>query len=261
MHKNPILPPVLEGERATLTQKQFKDMARMIAFAAHDDETRPWFTGILWEIERKHVRWVATDTHRLALLVGEFKDSTFMGSHKAILSAQTIMDVSRLLDNQDNKEITMVFGSRQVFIHTDKMRVITRIIEGQYPKYEQVIPQEYKTRLTMSRQELLDAIERASIITLSHEKTKVIKTNCTNNLFTISGHAPEVGHIYEEVATQIDGEPIPIAFNYSYLRDGLRVMNSVDVNVDLIGTLSAFVIKPIDDTVQFLYLVVPVRAA
>lgn len=253
----PLLPAILDGERLVMKVKQFKEMNKLVSFAAHTDETRPWFTGVLWDIEDDYVRWVATDTHRMAMYADKVDESGFSGVKQVILHAKTLSDVAKLFSEEEDT-ITFTFTRSQVLLESGNMRVIMRIIEGQYPKYSQVIPNEFKTRVTLSTSDLTSAIERASLASLGKEGSNIVKIASQGNLITIRSNSPEVGHIYEEIFSQIEGEPIPIAFNYRYLLDVLKVIGADEINIDLSGSLSPGVIRPIGQD-NYLYLIVPVR--
>lgn len=253
----PLLPTILDGDRITMSQGQFKEMTRLVCFAASSDESRPWFTGVLWDISDSEIKWVATDTHRLALLSGSNPDISIAQDRQVVLHAKTLSDVAKLLTEDDSKmQLTMTRS--QVLISTERMRVILRIIEGQYPKYQQVIPREFKTRLTISAKALAEAVDRGSLAALGKEGSNIIKLSVEGNTLTIRSNSPEVGHIYEEVYVDIEGEPIPIAFNYRYLQDALKVISSDDIYLDLSGTLAPGVVRPFSEE-GYLYLIVPVR--
>ncbi|MBC9785417.1 DNA polymerase III subunit beta [Heliobacterium chlorum] len=253
----PLLPAILDGDHLILTQGQFKEMTRLVCFAASTDESRPWFTGVLWDISPEEVRWVATDTHRLALLSGQATESVIQQNRQVILHAKTLSDVARLLSD-DEASLQITITRSQALLETDRMRVILRIIEGQYPKYQQVIPRDYKTRMTVSVKALADSVDRASLAAIGKEGSNIIKLSSDKNTLTIRANSPEVGHIYEEVFVDVGGDPIPIAFNYRYLQDALKVITTDDVYMDLTATLAPGVLRPVGEE-RYLYLIVPVR--
>ncbi|MBM7867737.1 DNA polymerase III subunit beta [Heliobacterium gestii] len=253
----PLLPAILDGDRLTVNQGQFKEMTRLVAFAASTDESRPWFTGVLWDIQPEEIRWVATDTHRLALLSGTAVEMNVNQPRQVILHGKTLSDVARLLPDEEGP-LQITLTRSQALLETDRLRVILRIIEGQYPKYQQVIPREHKTRLTIPVKSLAEAVDRASLASIGKEGSNIIKLSAEGNLLTIRSNSPEVGHIYEEVFVDINGDPIPIAFNFRYLQDVLKVIDTEQVRLDLSGTLAPGLIKPLGDE-RYLYLIVPVR--
>ncbi|KAB2953928.1 DNA polymerase III subunit beta [Heliorestis acidaminivorans] len=253
----PVLPHIVEGEHVTLTQGQFKEMTRLVGFSASSDESRPWFTGILWDVNPEYIRWVATDTHRLSFLQGTMVSSTVQEGRQFILHAKTLIDVARLLHEEENP-IHLTITKSQVLIETEQMRVILRIIEGQYPKYQQVIPKEYKCRMTVKVKALLEAVDRAALASLGKEGSNIIKISMDGNILTIRSNSPEVGHIHEEVFVDREGDSISIAFNYRYLQEALKVFSVEDIYIDLTGPLVPGVIRPIGED-RYLYLIVPVR--
>ncbi|QGG46985.1 DNA polymerase III subunit beta [Heliorestis convoluta] len=253
----PVLPHIVEGQQISFTQGQFKEMTRLIGFAASTDESRPWFTGILWDLQVDHIKWIATDTHRLALLQGHYLEGSIQEERQIILSSKTLIDVARLLHDEESA-IELTITKSQVLMETAQMRVILRIIEGQYPKYQQVIPKDYKTRITVKVKALLEAVDRAALASIGKEGSNIIKVTMEGNILTIRSNSPEVGHIHEEVFVDMDGESIPIAFNYRYLQEALKVLSVEDIHIDLTGPLVPGVIRPIGEE-RYLYLIVPVR--
>ncbi|MCW2278284.1 DNA polymerase III subunit beta [Heliophilum fasciatum] len=253
----PLLPTILDGDRVTLKASNFKEMTRLVSFAASTDEARPWFTGVLWDFHPDGLRWVATDTHRLAMLVGEVVHQQIAEPRQLILHGKTLSDVAKLLDD-DDQELHMIMTSSQVLLEADRLRVILRIIDGQYPKYQQVIPREWKTRITISVKALSEAVDRASLASIGKEGSNIVKLSMDKDSLQIRSNSPEVGHIYEEVWIDMQGEPIPIAFNYRYLQEALRVIGGDQVYLDLSGTLVPGVLRPLQDE-RYLYLIVPVR--
>ncbi|MDD4587689.1 MAG: DNA polymerase III subunit beta [Heliobacteriaceae bacterium] len=253
----PLLPTILDGDRFCLTQAQFKEMTRLVCFAAAIDESRPWFAGVFCDISPTGVNWVATDTHRLALLTTELPPESTVSERQVILSAKILADVARLLPGED-LPVQITFTQSQALLETGYLRVILRIIQGQYPKYQQVIPREHKGRLTIATKNLSEAVDRAALAALGKEGSNIIKLNVENDSLTIRANSPEVGQIYEEVIANIEGETVPIAFNYRYLQDALKVIGTEEIHLDLSATLLPGVLRGVGEE-RYLYLIVPIR--
>lgn len=250
----PLIPRINEGFSCNLEQAMLKSMINQTSFAVSNDESRPFLTGVYLSLQDK-LRLVATDGHRMALRESEFisiKDNSSLG---AIIPAKAINELMRLLG--DEGEVLVVIGENQASFELNEGRIITRLIEGQFPSYQQVIPEGYKTRIKLSREELAGALERASLIVRG--ESNIIKLIVQTDKIVISSNTPEIGKSSEEIACSLEGEEMQIAFNFKYMLDVLKVLDSEEITLDLTGSLSPGVIKSIDLD-NYVYVIMPVRS-
>jgi DNA polymerase-3 subunit beta len=231
-------------------------MMRKTSFAVSTDESRYVLNGIFISLKDHKMTMVATDGRRLAL-VDEEVEIAEKSSGEFIIPAKAVNEMNRLL--QDKGDVEIKFGENQASfaLKDDKgfsVLVITKLIEGNYPNYRQVIPGEVKERVPLGREEFLQALRRAEIMT--SEKANSVKLTFGKNNLTITANSPEVGEARETLAVNYKGKEIAIAFNPRYLIDPLNSLTEDEVFFELIDELSPGVLKI---NGPFLYVVMPMR--
>lgn len=251
----PNLPDV-SGENEVQIQAQvLRQMIRQTVFSAGTDEGRPLFTGILCETEEDKLTMVGTDTHRLALRQG----SLLKSSEKElsfIIPGKILSELARLMI--DDEEICYLSLSKNIAcIVVANIKIICRLLEGQFPNYRQVIPSQYKSKLYGKTKSLQDAVERISLFTMSNDKSKTIQVKVEEQQIIVSSQS-DLGQGYEKINVEFDGEPVTIAFNSRYVLDVLKIIESEKVSLEFTGSLSPCIIRPAEST-NFLYLLLPVR--
>jgi DNA polymerase-3 subunit beta len=220
------------------------------------DESRYVLNGIFISLKDHKMTMVATDGRRLALVDGEVDIAEKSGG-EFIVPAKAVYELNRLLQEKGDLEIK--FGENQAAftMKDDKgfsVLVITKLIEGNYPNYRQVIPAETKERVPLNREEFLQALRRAEIMT--SEKANSVKLTFGKNNLAITANSPEVGEARETLAVNYKGKEIAIAFNPRYLIDALSALSEDEVFFELIDELSPGVLKI---NGPFLYVVMPMR--
>jgi DNA polymerase-3 subunit beta len=252
----PPLPKFKDDKKVSLPQETVKAMMRKTSFAVSTDESRYVLNGIFISLKDHKMTMVATDGRRLAL-VDEEVDIAEKSSGEFIVPAKAVTELNRLL--QEKGDVEIKFGENQASfaLKEDKgfsVLVITKLIEGNYPNYRQVIPAEVKERVPLSREEFLQALRRAEIMT--SEKANSVKLTFGKNSLAITANSPEVGEARETLAVNYKGKEIAIAFNPRYLIDALNALGEDEVFFELIDELSPGVLKI---NGPFLYVVMPMR--
>lgn len=247
----PALPKLADAKVFTLRQKELKDALRKTAFAISTDETRYVLNGILFSFKEGKLTMVATDGRRLALVDLELE---FPRGQEVdvIVPSKCVTELQRLL--ADEGEIKMNVGENQVGFDVNGKVLVSKLIEGNYPNYKQVIPAEAKERVTIERELLLTAVRRVSL--LSSDKSNSVKLIFTKNNLEITANTPEVGEAHESLAVNFKGKEMSIAFNPGFLQDPLRNLPDDEVHIDLIDEMSPGVIKI---GTPFLYVLMPMR--
>jgi DNA polymerase III subunit beta len=247
----PALPKLAEAKVFTLKQKDLKDGLRKTSYAISTDETRYVLNGILFSFKENKMTMVATDGRRLALvdIEVEFPRSLEVD---IIIPSKCISELQRLVN--DDGELKMTVGENQVAFEVNGKLLVSKLIEGNYPNYRQVIPPEPKERVTIERALLFDAVRRVSL--LSSDKSNSVKLNFTKNNLEITANTPEVGEAHEDMAVNYKGKDLSIAFNPGFLQDPLRNLVEEEVHVELIDEMSPGVIKV---GTPFLYVLMPMR--
>ena len=252
----PPLPKFKDDKKVALQQETIKAMMRKTAFAVSTDESRYVLNGIFFSLKDNKMTMVATDGRRLAL-ADEEADISEKSSGEFIVPAKAVGELNRLLREKGEAEIK--FGDNQAsFALKDEkgfsVLLITKLIEGNYPNYKQVIPTETKERIALVREEFLQALRRAEIMT--SEKANSVKLAFGKNSLSITANTPEVGEARESLAVNYKGKEMAIAFNPKYLIDALAALGEDEVFFELIDELSPGVLKI---NGPFLYVVMPMR--
>ncbi|HEV2454375.1 MAG TPA: DNA polymerase III subunit beta [Verrucomicrobiae bacterium] len=252
----PPLPKFKDDKKVNLPQETIKAMMRKTAFAVSTDESRYVLNGIFLSLKDHKMTMVATDGRRLAL-ADEEADISEKSSGEFIVPAKAVNELNRLLQEKGESEIR--FGENQAsFALKDEkgfsVLLITKLIEGNYPNYKQVIPTEMKERIALVREEFLHALKRAEIMT--SEKANSVKLSFGKNSLSITANTPEVGEARESLAVNYKGKEMAIAFNPRYLIDALSALTEDEVFFELIDELSPGVLKI---NGPFLYVVMPMR--
>ena len=187
---------------------------------------------------------------RKAKLTGPSK-----GKIAAIVPSKTMAELVRGLGNADG-EVAIASHENQLIFSVAGMRFVSRLIAGQFPPYEKVIPAEFKQRIKVGTEQLLRAVRRASIT--ARDSANVVRLNADEGMLTISSNTPEVGKAQEDIEVRAEGEAIQVAFNAKFLLDALANMDAPEVFFELTGSLSPGVLRPVDH-VDYLYVLAPVR--
>src|SRR5271154_7062444 len=247
----PPLPKFDGAKTFGLRQKDLKDGLRKTSYAISTDETRYVLNGILLSFKDNKLTLVATDGRRLALVDIELE---FPRSHEVdiILPTKAVTELARLVS--DEGDVKMSVSENQVAFEVDGTLLVSKLIEGNYPNYRQVIPPEAKERIVLERESFLNSVHRVSL--LSSEKSNSVKLVFTKNNIDIMANTPEVGEARESLPVSYKGRDFSVAFNPEFLMAPLRNLPNDEVFLDLIDEMSPGVIK-----VQspFLYVLMPMR--
>jgi DNA polymerase-3 subunit beta len=245
-----------EDKKVVLPQGTVKSMMKKTSFAISTDESRYVLNGIFISLKDHKMTMVATDGRRLAL-VDEEVDVAATSHGEFIVPAKAVNELNRLLADKGEIEIRYAENQASFLLKDEKgesILIVTKLIEGNYPNYRQVIPGEMKERVTIVREEFLHALRRAEIMT--SEKANSVKLSFGKNKLEITANSPEVGEAKETLAVNYKGVDMAIAFNPKYVIDPLNALQNDEIFVELIDELSPGVIKI---NGPFLYVVMPMR--
>jgi len=244
--------PKFEGAKTfTLNQQALRDALKKTSYSISTDETRYVLNGILFSFKENKLTMVATDGRRLALvdLEVEFPRSQEV---EIIVPTKCVTELGRLLGEEG--DVKMSVGENQVAFEIGGTLLVSKLIEGNYPNYRQVIPGEAKERITLEREVFLNAVHRVSL--LSSEKSNSVKLVFSKNNIEIAANTPDIGEARESLPVVYKGREFSIAFNPEFLQAPLRNLSNDEVYLDLIDEMSPGVIK-----IQspFLYVLMPMR--
>lgn len=253
----PLLPDLYDAVSFNLPITLFKTMIRQTVFACAVEENRPVFTGTLLQIEGSNIRLVGTDTHRLAFRISEIEspeDLKFYG----VIPAKTMSEIYRLLRDED-EILTIRFNQSQVSFQFGSVHLLSRLIDGQYPNYKQVIPQSCQTKVLLSTKSFSDSVERASLLARDSSHSNIVRLSVEEERLWID-QASEIGKISEQMDIKMEGTEVKVAFNAKFLLDVLKIIDSEEILIELSGPYGPGIIRPFNDP-NYLYLVLPVRTS
>jgi DNA polymerase III subunit beta len=253
----PLLPDLYDAVTFNLPVSLFKTMIRQTVFACSSEENRPVFTGALLQIEGSNIRLIGTDTHRLAYRVAEIPNQNNF-KFNGIIPAKTMSEIYRLLRDED-EILTIRFNQSQVVFQFGSVYLLSRLIEGQFPNYKQVIPQSCQTKVFLSAKQFQESVERASLLARDGNHTNIIRLKVDSERLWID-QASEIGKISEQMEIKMEGTDVKIAFNAKFLLDVLKVIDSEEILFELSGPFSPGIIRPVDEP-NYLYLILPVRTS
>lgn len=259
----PPLPTFNDEHTFTLGQEELARMLRSVSYAQSIDETRFIMNGVFFRFHEGKLTLAATDGRRLAVYSREMEVSED-NAGSLILPAKTVQEVERLLGHGDKAQIS--FTGRQVAFEIEataeknktgllgSLYLVSKVVEGNYPNYEQVIPREAELRIRVERELLLESVRRAALVT--SDRSNSVKMAVSENLLEISGASPEYGESHESIAVAYEGPEVQVAFNPVFLMDPLKNIDADEVFFEFKDELSPGVFKTMD---SFLCVIMPLR--
>ncbi|MFA5118737.1 MAG: DNA polymerase III subunit beta [Candidatus Omnitrophota bacterium] len=246
----PKLPEFKDKEVIKLEQYALKRMLNLTSFAVSFDETRYILNGILFKITPNNLVLVATDGKRLAIIENKLKQNINKDLH-FIVPIKTIQELNRNL--KDEGEVSLIISANQVLFDFGNVIIISRLIEGEFPDYRQVVPPVSENKIKINREKFLVAVKRASL--LATPDYQAVKYEVFKDKLVVSKSTPDIGESREEVATEYHGKEIVIGFNPNYIIDVLKNLPDEKVEFELSGTEKPGVIR----TDGYVYIVLPMR--
>ncbi|MEI8344635.1 MAG: DNA polymerase III subunit beta, partial [Candidatus Omnitrophota bacterium] len=241
------------SESVKISQKTLKKMIQMTSFSMSHDETRYVLNGILFGFKDKALRLVATDGRRLAVMDEQVPDSSNL-KKEVIVPAKTIQELNRNL--ADDGDAVFYFKENQLQISLGQTNISSRLIEGEYPNYEQVIPKKIKESVELNTEDFLQATRRASILT--NPESQGIKISFVKDRLIITKASPEFGEVREEIEADYKGAEVLIGFNPSFLIDMLKNVEKETVQFGFSDPEKPALIKSGDN---YTYIVLPMQTA
>ena len=257
----PLIPALEEGEgQITLEPAAFRRMIEQVVLAAATDESRPILTGVLAKFEGNQLTLAAADGFRLSVRTAELPAETEPSS--VIIPARALAELARI--STDEEEITLVITPtrNQVLFHAPNVDLVSQLIEGNFPDYQQIIPRSYATRTVLNTTSFLRACKTANIFARDAANIARLQIAPGGELapghVTIAATSAELGDNVGEIDASIEGDAVEIAFNVKYLIDVLSVMDSAQVTLETTTSSSPGVIKPVGD-VDFVHVIMPMH--
>jgi len=250
----PPLPAPSPETRIVLPAQPFVGTVARVARSASRDETRPVLTGILMSASGQELRMVATDSYRLS--VKETKlETPLQGSLEANVPARALQELARIAQQTESTELAVSVGRNQAVFELDGVVLSSRLIDGQFPNYRQLLPESVEHELRVASAEFTDVVRRVSLLA---QKNAPVRLAFSEGEVTVSAQTPDVGEASETIPVPFHGEPFEIGFNPEFLRDGLESVDSDELVLKLISPLRPGLIESPDDG-DFVYLIMPIR--
>lgn len=250
----PGFPEIEADQQAEFPFSKFSSMVRSTAKVVSHDETRIVLTGALISLTGTTLKMVATDSYRLAVAETELA-SQAPEDFEAVISGSFLQDIAAL--PQSDQPISLGINENQIIVQYQDTTFINRRIEGAFPNYKQLITDGYQTRATLSTQALIDAVRRVSL--LSNKVSPVqVHVDPDASTVTLMTNSQDIGQAQETLLCEVEGEAVDIAFNYTFMLDGLHSLNSDVVYLDLFGGMKPGILRAAEGD-NFLYLIMPVR--
>ena len=242
------------NDKFTITNLNLKNLINKSIFSVAVDDSRPILKGTLFEIDSKNVKAVALDGYRLAMVTEPVESSSVNGG--VIIPARSLSEIAKLLDDSDNP-VTVYIDSKYIMVDLGDTKVISRILEGEFLNYKQIIATDFATDIVINKAQLTDALERASLLSKVGQNNLVKFDIKENNLLLTSNS--EIGNVKENINITSQGKDLFIAFNARYFMEAFRTIGDEFVKIKFNSSSNPCVVVPVNDSKEFLYLILPVR--
>lgn len=260
----PIIPKIKDGEFVSINNAFFCQSLKQVADIPVPSTTRPEISGIFISFRKDQIILVATDSFRLGeKKVASKSNSSLKKEYSLIIPQKTIKEIINIFENKEG-ESKIYFSSNQIVVEYlmpetphPQIQVVSRLIDGEYPDYQKIIPEKFSTQLIFDKNELLNQIKSASLFSGKTNEIK-LKASLKNKEATILSQSQEAGEYESSVPVKIKGEDAEIAFNHRFLLDGIANIRSSEIILELNGDSGPGVLKPVGDE-SYLYVVMPIK--
>ncbi len=247
------IPYIERNEAITLSQFTLKEVIRQTIFSIADNDNNKLMTGELFEIEENHLKVVSLDGHRISIRNIELKNN--YEHKKVVVPGKTLQEVSKILPGSAEEDVNMFLTDNNIVFEFDDTTVVSRLIEGEYFKIEQMLSSDYETKVKINKRELLDCIDRATLLVKEGDKKPIIMNVTDGNMeLKINSF---IGSMNEDIDIVKEGKDILIGFNPKFFIDALRVIDEEEVSLYMVNPKAPCFIK--DDEGKFIYLILPVN--
>ena len=253
----PVIPSAGERPTTRISQRALRKALSEVIFAAASDEARPILTGVLTRFVGDQVTLAAADNYRIAVKTLPSLDPVEETS--VVVPARSYAELVRVLgDTDDAVEIMLAQSKSQILFHLEGVDLVSRLIDGQFPNYQQVLPTSYSTRAVVEREELLKAVRLSALIASSAANVVKLRLEGNGSGAVAISAAADIGDTEGEVEAGLEGEGVTVAFNARYLQEALQNVDADQLALEFTGPLSPGVVRPIGDE-DYVHVIMPVR--
>lgn len=252
----PHLPVIDTNSQLELPVHVLTKLITETGFAVSMHESRPILTGVHFVLQNQQLLAVATDSHRMSQRIIPIEQTS--AEFNIVIPGKSLTELSRSFTNEE-ETVEISIMENQVLFKTENMHFYSRLLEGNYPDTNRLIPTSFNTEIEFMVPELLAAIERASL--LSHEgRNNIVRLVITSDQVILYGNSPEVGKVEEDLNYKaVTGDPLEIAFNPDYMKDALRAFGDTTITIKFISPIRPFTLEPSESGMNFIQLITPVR--
>ena len=247
------LPFIEKNEGVQISQFTLKELIRQTIFSIAVNENNKLMTGELFQIANNTLRVVSLDGHRISIRKIPLKNEC--SDKKVVVPGKTLNEISKILSGETEDMVDIYFAENHILFEFDNTKVVSRLIEGEYFKIDQMLSSDYETKVTLNKKEFLDSIDRATLLVKEGDKKPII-INITENELELK-ISSFLGSMNEHIAIEKNGKDIMIGFNPKFLMDALKVIDEENVDIYLVNSKAPCVIKNEDET--YIYLILPVN--
>jgi DNA polymerase-3 subunit beta len=246
--------PVFPVERGfTVAKQAFLETIDRVAPSASRDDTRPVLTGVLIQVSKGLVKMVATDSYRLS--VKETPVETSVGEKtQAIVPARTLVELSRIGAASPAEKMMVVLTENQILFEVGGNYLVSRLIDGQFPNYRQLLPETFEYDVLVDREEFIDVVKRMGLLA---QRSAPVRLRFSPNTLTVSAQSQDLGRAHESIPVNYEGDELEIGFNPGFLEAGAQAVGEQNVHLKFISPLRPGLLKGVGD--DFLYLIMPIR--
>lgn len=249
----PYLPTIVKDKKIAISQFTLKEVIRQTVFSISDNENTKVMTGELFEIKGNQLKVVSLDGHRISIRKVDLKDS--YDDVSVIIPGKTLIEISKILNGDIEDEVNVFFTDKHALFEFENTILLSRLIEGEYYKIDKMLSSDYDTKLTVNKKDMLECIDRTTLLIRESEKKPVI-IDIKDETMGFSMHSA-IGSMDEEIAATKEGKNILIGFNPRFLMDALRVIDEEEINIYMINPKAPCFIRNEEET--YIYLILPVN--
>ncbi len=247
------LPVIEKNDCITISQFTLKEVIRQTIFSIAANENNKLMTGELFEIKNNIMKVISLDGHRIAIRKITLKDS--YSDKKVIVPGKTLSEISKILSGETEDMVDIFFAENHIVFEFDDTAVVSRLIEGEYFRIDQMLSSDYETKIHVNKREFLDCIDRASLLVKEGDKKPII-IDISDGSMQLTIHS-QIGSMDEDVDIEKEGKDILIGFNPRFLMDALRVIDDEEITIYLVNPKAPCFIK--DEEENYIYLILPVN--
>lgn len=248
------LPQITKDKNISISQSVLKDMIHQTIFSIAMKEIKPILTGELLEIKDNNFSIVSMDGYRISIRQVLFEES--FEDTSVVVPGKTLSEISKILSSDEADMLSVYFTDKHILFELENSIVVSRLLEGEYPKYASLFSADYDTLITVNRREFMMGIERAALIARESKKSP-IKLEITDTTLAITSNT-ELGNVHEEMSIVREGQNLEIAFNPRYMIDALKAIEDEEICLQFTNALNPCIIRQVEDD-DYKYLILPIR--